>query len=229
MSDYEHAFVFVDNHDNQRGHGGGGQVIVSTLQSFCSKEISREVSSWRFLSSIKHKIVTCVVENLHPQFWTVCIMYIVGNNYYHNNSRKCILISNIYSDSWTGGVVQVCPGFYFSSWLWNKENHVELLFWRFRSRTTRFFSWLWRSVGLWAPLEIHRYVRHEIICLTILENTYVIRTDLNLYTSSIVLRYYPVWNMGNNYWFFFIRFNILWACIFGVTSLIVTSLRVTSY
>ena len=106
-------------------------------------------------------------------------------------------------------VVQVCPGFYPSSWLWNKENHVELLFWRFRSRTTRFFSWLWRSVGLWAPLEIHRYVRHEIICLTILENTYVIRTDLNLYTSSIVLRYYPVWNMGNNYWFFFIRFNIL--------------------
>ena len=74
MSDYEHAFVFVDNHDNQRGHGGGGQVIVSTLQSFCSKKISREVSSWRFLSSIKHKIVTCVVENLHPQFWTVCTM-----------------------------------------------------------------------------------------------------------------------------------------------------------
>ena len=28
MSDYEHAFIFVDNHDNQRGHGGGGQVIV---------------------------------------------------------------------------------------------------------------------------------------------------------------------------------------------------------
>ena len=31
MSDYEHAFVFVDNHDNQRGHGGGGQVIVSVF------------------------------------------------------------------------------------------------------------------------------------------------------------------------------------------------------
>ena len=29
MTDPEHAFVFVDNHDNQRGHGGGGQVIVS--------------------------------------------------------------------------------------------------------------------------------------------------------------------------------------------------------
>ena len=39
MSDYEHAFVFVDNHDNQRGHGGGGQVIVSTFQSFCSKNV----------------------------------------------------------------------------------------------------------------------------------------------------------------------------------------------
>ena len=31
MSDYEHAFVFVDNHDNQRGHGGGGQVVVRKL------------------------------------------------------------------------------------------------------------------------------------------------------------------------------------------------------
>ena len=28
MSDYEHAFVFVDNHDNQRGHGAGGQVLT---------------------------------------------------------------------------------------------------------------------------------------------------------------------------------------------------------
>ena len=43
MSDYEHAFVFVDNHDNQRGHGGGGQVIVSTIQSFWYKKISREL------------------------------------------------------------------------------------------------------------------------------------------------------------------------------------------
>ena len=62
------------------------------------------------------------------------------------------------SDSWKSFVVQVCPGFYPSSWLWNKENHVELLFWQFGSRTTRFFSRLWRSVGLWAPLEIHWYV-----------------------------------------------------------------------
>lgn len=28
MSDYEHAFVFVDNHDNQRGHGGGGNRVT---------------------------------------------------------------------------------------------------------------------------------------------------------------------------------------------------------
>ena len=28
MSDPEHAFVFVDNHDNQRGHGGGGSILV---------------------------------------------------------------------------------------------------------------------------------------------------------------------------------------------------------
>lgn len=28
MSDYDHAFVFVDNHDNQRGHGGGGNILV---------------------------------------------------------------------------------------------------------------------------------------------------------------------------------------------------------
>ena len=59
MSDYEHAFVFVDNHDNQRGHGGGGQVIVSTVQSFCSKLVRVRVSN--FLSSIIHKNVTCVV------------------------------------------------------------------------------------------------------------------------------------------------------------------------
>ena len=28
MVDSEHAFVFVDNHDNERGHGGGGTVIT---------------------------------------------------------------------------------------------------------------------------------------------------------------------------------------------------------
>ncbi|KAK3099826.1 hypothetical protein FSP39_010394 [Pinctada imbricata] len=28
MSDPNHAFVFVDNHDNQRGHGGGGNLIT---------------------------------------------------------------------------------------------------------------------------------------------------------------------------------------------------------
>jgi alpha-amylase len=28
MTDSEHAFVFVDNHDNQRGHGGGGSIIT---------------------------------------------------------------------------------------------------------------------------------------------------------------------------------------------------------
>eukprot|EP00094_Tigriopus_californicus_P008880 TCALIF_08561-PA protein Name:"Similar to Amy4N Alpha-amylase 4N (Drosophila ananassae)" AED:0.15 eAED:0.16 QI:12/0.75/0.55/1/1/0.88/9/0/728 len=28
MSDPEHAFVFVDNHDNQRGHGGSGDVVT---------------------------------------------------------------------------------------------------------------------------------------------------------------------------------------------------------
>ena len=32
MSDPEHAFVFIDNHDNQRGHGGGGDIIVSPLK-----------------------------------------------------------------------------------------------------------------------------------------------------------------------------------------------------
>lgn len=30
MSDYEHAFIFVDNHDNQRGHGGGGNILVGS-------------------------------------------------------------------------------------------------------------------------------------------------------------------------------------------------------
>ncbi|KAH3853812.1 alpha-amylase A-like [Dreissena polymorpha] len=28
MTDSDHAFVFVDNHDNQRGHGGGGAIIT---------------------------------------------------------------------------------------------------------------------------------------------------------------------------------------------------------
>ncbi|XP_025086169.1 alpha-amylase-like isoform X1 [Pomacea canaliculata] len=28
MADDDHAFVFVDNHDNQRGHGGGGQILT---------------------------------------------------------------------------------------------------------------------------------------------------------------------------------------------------------
>ena len=29
MADGMHALVFVDNHDNQRGHGGGGGVLVA--------------------------------------------------------------------------------------------------------------------------------------------------------------------------------------------------------
>ncbi len=28
MLESQYAFVFVDNHDNQRGHGGGGNVIT---------------------------------------------------------------------------------------------------------------------------------------------------------------------------------------------------------
>ena len=28
MTDSDHAFVFVDNHDNQRGHGGGGSLLT---------------------------------------------------------------------------------------------------------------------------------------------------------------------------------------------------------
>ena len=28
MLEPENAFVFVDNHDNQRGHGGGGEVVT---------------------------------------------------------------------------------------------------------------------------------------------------------------------------------------------------------
>ena len=28
MTDSDHAFVFVDNHDNQRGHGGGGNILT---------------------------------------------------------------------------------------------------------------------------------------------------------------------------------------------------------
>jgi alpha-amylase len=28
MVESQNAFVFVDNHDNQRGHGGGGEVIT---------------------------------------------------------------------------------------------------------------------------------------------------------------------------------------------------------
>ena len=28
MADPEHAMVFIDNHDNQRGHGGGGSLLT---------------------------------------------------------------------------------------------------------------------------------------------------------------------------------------------------------
>ena len=28
MADDAHALVFVDNHDNQRGHGGGGRIVT---------------------------------------------------------------------------------------------------------------------------------------------------------------------------------------------------------
>ena len=30
MADGMHAVVFVDNHDNQRGHGGGGGVLTAS-------------------------------------------------------------------------------------------------------------------------------------------------------------------------------------------------------
>lgn len=28
MADPGHAMVFIDNHDNQRGHGGGGNLLT---------------------------------------------------------------------------------------------------------------------------------------------------------------------------------------------------------
>lgn len=31
----EHALVFVDNHDNQRGHGGGGSILTHKNPSVC--------------------------------------------------------------------------------------------------------------------------------------------------------------------------------------------------
>ena len=30
MADPEHAMVFLDNHDNQRGHGGAGSMLTHT-------------------------------------------------------------------------------------------------------------------------------------------------------------------------------------------------------
>jgi hypothetical protein len=36
MSDPEHAFVFTDNHDNQRGHGGGGDFLVIYILPYFS-------------------------------------------------------------------------------------------------------------------------------------------------------------------------------------------------
>jgi hypothetical protein len=32
MADGMHAVVFVDNHDNQRGHGGGGGVLTASSE-----------------------------------------------------------------------------------------------------------------------------------------------------------------------------------------------------
>ncbi len=34
MADGMHAVVFVDNHDNQRGHGGGGGVLTASSKSY---------------------------------------------------------------------------------------------------------------------------------------------------------------------------------------------------
>ena len=34
MSDYDHAAVFIDNHDNQRGHGGGGNLLTHKVGIF---------------------------------------------------------------------------------------------------------------------------------------------------------------------------------------------------
>jgi alpha-amylase len=34
MADPEHAMVFLDNHDNQRGHGGGGSSLLTHKVNF---------------------------------------------------------------------------------------------------------------------------------------------------------------------------------------------------
>jgi alpha-amylase len=35
MADPEHAMVFIDNHDNQRGHGGGGSsLLIKSMPNF---------------------------------------------------------------------------------------------------------------------------------------------------------------------------------------------------
>ena len=41
MSDPDRAFVFVDNHDNQRGHGGGGDFI-----NYKSGDLYKWATSW---------------------------------------------------------------------------------------------------------------------------------------------------------------------------------------
>ena len=58
MSDPDRAFVFVDNHDNQRGHGGGGDFLnyksgdtykwaVSWMMAF-DYGFTRVISSYAF-------------------------------------------------------------------------------------------------------------------------------------------------------------------------------------
>ena len=39
MANPRDALVFVDNHDNQRGHGGGGSVITFKVKDHCNDNI----------------------------------------------------------------------------------------------------------------------------------------------------------------------------------------------
>ena len=84
MCPYEEAFVFVDNHDNQRGHGGGGKYFVK-IEKYLLFLIAVWPICCKKLHTIRLRIVPSltgdVVTHKDPATYNVAVAYMLAQDY----------------------------------------------------------------------------------------------------------------------------------------------------
>lgn len=71
MARDDRAFVFVDNHDNQRGHGGAGEHLSATLM-FLRRQVEFSIVSFCF------SITGDVITHKTPREYKQGVSYMLG-------------------------------------------------------------------------------------------------------------------------------------------------------